>query len=41
MTGAGGLGLAVRTVEFHLSRAYDKLGIKSRAHLAEALDSRI
>jgi DNA-binding NarL/FixJ family response regulator len=35
---AGELVVTVRTVEFHLSRAYDKLGIGSRAELGQALD---
>jgi hypothetical protein len=30
--------VTVRTVEFHLSRAYDKLEIHSRAELAPALE---
>jgi DNA-binding CsgD family transcriptional regulator len=33
------LVVTTRTVEFHLSRAYDKLGISSRAQLAAALAS--
>ena len=34
---AAELFVTVRTVEFHLSRAYAKLGIGSRAELADAL----
>jgi DNA-binding NarL/FixJ family response regulator len=36
---AGELVVTVRTVEFHLSHAYGKLGISSRAELAAALET--
>jgi DNA-binding CsgD family transcriptional regulator len=36
---AAGLKLAVHTVEVHLSRAYAKLGVRSRAQLAARLVS--
>lgn len=35
---ASALHLSVRTVEFHLSRSYRKLGVRSRRELAGALD---
>jgi DNA-binding NarL/FixJ family response regulator len=35
---ASELVVTVRTVEFHLSRAYSKLGIASRSELARALN---
>ena len=38
-TVADELHLSVRTVEDHLARVFDKLGINSRAQLAEALSS--
>jgi Cdc6-like AAA superfamily ATPase len=31
--------VSVRTVENHLQRAYEKLGVRSRAELAEVLDT--
>ena len=34
------LGLTRKTVEWHLSRVYRKLGVKSRAELAPLLGSR-
>ena len=34
---AGRLGLAVRTVDNHLQRAYEKLGVSDRAGLREVL----
>jgi DNA-binding NarL/FixJ family response regulator len=34
---AADLVVTIRTVEFHLSRAYTKLGIRSRSELAQAL----
>jgi DNA-binding CsgD family transcriptional regulator len=34
---AGHLHLSVRTVESHLQRAYEKLGISGRHELADAL----
>lgn len=37
---AGELGLPSRTVEWHLSRAYRKLGARSPAELAAALGAR-
>jgi DNA-binding NarL/FixJ family response regulator len=37
---AAELVVSVRTVEFHLSRAYDKLGVTSRSSLATALHAR-
>lgn len=33
------LGVSVRTVEGHLQRAYQKLGVHTRTHLARALDA--
>lgn len=36
---ASRLGVSVRTVEGHLQRAYQKLGVHTRAHLARALDA--
>ncbi|MEW2569495.1 LuxR C-terminal-related transcriptional regulator [Streptomyces sp. NPDC047070] len=35
------LGVSVRTVENHLHRAYGKLGVTTRADLAQRLDSRL
>ena len=37
---AGDLHLSVRTVESHLQRAYEKLGISGRHELADALTDR-
>ena len=36
---AGDMHLSVRTVESHLQRAYEKLGISGRHELAEALQN--
>ncbi len=38
---AADLGVSVRTVANLLGRAYEKLGIRSRRHLASALDLKL
>jgi DNA-binding CsgD family transcriptional regulator len=38
---AAGLVVSVRTVENHLQRTYEKLGVRSRAELAAALDGQV
>jgi DNA-binding NarL/FixJ family response regulator len=36
---ASALFLSVKTIEFHLSRVYRKLGVRSRGGLAHSLES--